>query len=89
MQKTILQDGYWEPVVTQTFLPRCVKCHNPHPLARTPKIVSDTCPDCGTNVVTGITKTIPALITGKDITVAIGLLFLKIGKWLNIKGKGY
>lgn len=42
--------GRWVPELQVVFLPRCPKCHAPHPQARNPKIDGDTCPDCGAPV---------------------------------------
>ena len=46
-EKALPAFGKWRPETRITVLRRCTSCFEPHPMARTPPIKSDICPDCG------------------------------------------
>ena len=77
--------GYFEPEMTNVFLPGCRNCGGSHPLARKPvPTVIDKCPDCDAPQASpGAPITEKAVLTGYSPSVLIARAFLGIGKALH------
>lgn len=83
--------GHFEPSLQFEFLPRCAQCGAAHPLARTPKLRSDACPDCGAPMARGHGATVAAVMTGGSlwtrIMIGIGRALLAIGRFFAHLGR--
>lgn len=76
--------GFREPRMVMTFLPRCGNCEAPHPMARNPPIDADTCPDCGSSIAQpGTPVEVPALLTGFNPAILLARAFFAFAKYLK------
>lgn len=68
------------PELNARFLPRCGNCGGIHPEARRPSLISDICPDCGSDIgQPGPGLSVKAAFTG-------GGPLMKFGQWLHRLG---
>lgn len=77
--------SYVEPSLGVVFLPRCPHCGGKHPLAHKPPLPEGICPDCDTLlalVPAGVD--VPAVLTGRDVRVAMGRAMLAVGKYFAL-----
>lgn len=77
--------SYIEPSLGVAFLPRCPNCLGRHPLAYNPPLPAGICPECDTLLVEAPPAVhVPAVLTGRDVRMAIGRACLAAGKYFAL-----